>query len=145
MDAPDFAKQYEEFTDEQLSAMKTTDLVPQARIAYEAELSRRATPEYREKERLRVEETEKVTRTRSQKMEFFSKERTIHWKLAMCFGLFVVVLVVMILLSQVLRFTSPGISHAEAQQMGGRIAQVVSPLVGIGWAIILSRPRKRGK
>jgi len=48
----DFERQYRTLTDDQLSAIKRADLVPEAQAAYEAEIKRRAAPEFREEQRL---------------------------------------------------------------------------------------------
>jgi len=50
MSASDLAKQYEALTDEQLEEIRVADLIPQAQAAYEVEVRRRATPEYRERQ-----------------------------------------------------------------------------------------------
>jgi hypothetical protein len=79
------------------------------------------------------------------KMEFFSKERTILWKLGMCVGLFVAVMGVILLVALILKSTASDASDAQIMQMGRGIGEVAMLVLGIGWYIILHRPRKRSK
>jgi len=53
MNQSDFAAQYERLTTDELANFNPADLVPEALAAYQAELRRRADPQYQQAERLR--------------------------------------------------------------------------------------------
>jgi len=56
----DFAQEYQNLTDEQLAEIRAADLTAGARIAYDAEVKRRAAPEYLAAARARLEERHRI-------------------------------------------------------------------------------------
>jgi len=156
MDASDFAKQYRLLTKEQFAEIRVADLVPEAHSAYEAEVRRRASPEYREGERIRLEMIEREDeRLRHEKFEkdfrklrnpnWFNKQldkpRSSGWKL----GALILWLAIHVGVSAASALLFRGMEKQQFLEFSGGLAKVLGVSAGLGCIVILSRPGKKAQ